>query len=61
MPKEKANQDIRQLAKDSRVPLWELASHVGISEATMTRLLRCELPESQKELLKAGINELKGK
>lgn len=53
-----ANQDIRNYAKQNGVKLWQVAKVKGISEPTMTRLLRQELPESEKENFRRIINEL---
>lgn len=53
-----ANQDIRNYAKQNGVKLWQVAKVKGISEPTMTRLLRQELPESEKETFLRIINEL---
>lgn len=46
-----ANQEIREEAKKRGVPLWALADRLGVSEATMTRMLRHELEEEQKRAL----------
>lgn len=43
-----ANQDIRIYAKQNGVKLWQVANVKGISEPTMTRLLRNELSEEAK-------------
>ena len=43
-----ANTDIRAAAKSAGVKLWELAYHFNISEPTVTRRLRRELPQSEK-------------
>lgn len=42
------NQDIRSYAKQNGVKLWQIADVKGVSEPTMTRLLRHELPEAVK-------------
>ena len=39
------NQVIRREARACNVPLWRIAVRLGISEPTMTRRLRTELPE----------------
>jgi len=44
-----SNLDIREAAKAKGVPLWSIAKHLGISEPTMTRKLRTELPEAEKK------------
>lgn len=46
-----ANTDIRQYAKEHGVRLWQCAAAMGISEPTMTRRLRTELPEQAKQEL----------
>ena len=43
-----ANVIIRRQARALGVPLWQIAKHLGISEATMTRRLRSELSENEK-------------
>lgn len=42
------NLEIRQKAKEKGVLLWEVADTLKISEATMTRKLRKELPPEEK-------------
>lgn len=42
------NLEIRQKAKEKGVLLWEVADTLKISEATMTRKLRKELPPKEK-------------
>lgn len=53
-----ANTEIRTLAKQSGVFIYDIADKLGISEPTMTRLLRRELPAEKKEQIKAVIAEL---
>lgn len=43
------NADVREHAKDSGVYLYQVAAAMGISEPTMTRKLRFELPKSEKK------------
>lgn len=52
-----ANTDIRAAAKSAGVRLWELAYHLNISEPTVTRRLRRELPQSEKERIFTAIEE----
>lgn len=47
----KANNEIRVAAKRERVPLYVLAHNIGVSEATMVRKLRFELPVEEKDKL----------
>lgn len=44
-----ANQDIRQAAKDYKVRLWEVAQYLQISDQTLSKRLRLELPQSEKQ------------
>lgn len=53
-----ANKDLRNIAKKSNVSLWEIADAMGISEPTMTRYMRRELPEQEKENLMQIIDDL---
>lgn len=53
-----ANKEIRRTARANGVPLWKIADKLGISEPTMSRKLRHELPEEQKEKILNIINEL---
>ena len=43
----KANQDIRDYAAKKGVYFWEIAMQLGVSEPTMTRWMRVELPEDK--------------
>lgn len=52
------NQDLRAYAKQKGVKLWQIAKFKGISEPTMTRLLRKELSADEKETFRRIINEL---
>jgi hypothetical protein len=54
----KLNDRIRIAARQKRVPLWEIASRIGISESTMTRLLRQELSEEKTQDILSVINEV---
>lgn len=55
----KKNAEIRQALKEARVKQWEVASVLGISEATMVRRLRRELPEKEKARILQVIEQLK--
>lgn len=56
--KNTANQDLRNAARDAGVPLWAIADVLHISEPTMTRKLRRELPEKEKQQLLEIIEQL---
>ena len=45
---ERKNEDLKQAARAKGLPLWKLAELAGISEATMTRKMRRELPEHER-------------
>ena len=52
------NKDLRAYAKEKGVFFWQIAKVMGVSEPTMTRRLRSELPEQDKHVIKRIINEL---
>lgn len=48
------NVEVRAAMKNSGVFQWEIAERLGVSEATVSRMLRHELPPEQKaEILRA--------
>lgn len=53
-----ANNELRQKARSYGVPLWMLAVELGISEPTMTRRLRQELPVKEKAKMLAIVEDL---
>lgn len=57
----KANFEIRDECRQHNVKLWELAEEIGVSEATMTRKLRRELPHEQQEHILTVIREIADK
>lgn len=54
----KANCEIRSECRKHGIKLWELAAWIGISEATMTRKLRQELPSEQRDHILNMIRKL---
>ena len=52
------NLDLRNSAKAAGIPLWRIADALGVSEPTMTRKLRRELPENEKKQLLDLIKQL---
>ncbi len=54
----KANHDIRALLKQSKVRWWQVAECLGIQDSALSRKLRHELPEEEKEKIFAIIGEL---
>lgn len=53
-----SNNDIRTAAKKNSVRLWELAERLNISEPTITRKLRRELPTEEKARILSLIDEI---
>ena len=52
------NSTIRKKAKEKKVPLWAVADKLQISEPTMTRKLRHELPPEDTTRILAIIDEI---
>lgn len=52
------NKDIKVKARKSGVLIWEIADRLGIADTTMSRKLRRELPESEKQEIFKIIDEL---
>jgi DNA-binding transcriptional regulator YiaG len=55
------NQKIRDELKKSRLTQWELADLLGISEFTLSRRLRKELPDSETKHILSLIKKKGGK
>lgn len=53
-----ANADIRSTAKTKGVRLWEIAEFLKVSDPTMTRMLRRELPNEEKQRFLSIIEEI---
>ena len=56
--KNKANADIKALMKERKVCQWKVALTIGISEQSLIRWLRTELPEEKKTAIVAAIEQL---
>ena len=54
-----ANQDIRELLKRNRIYLWEVAQAYGCTESTLSKKLRIELSQEEKDKIIAIIDKLK--
>mgnify|MGYP000906743891 CR=1 FL=1 len=52
------NIDIRETAKKANVKLWRVAEAMGTSDSGLSRKLRHELPEEEKNKIHAIIKEL---
>lgn len=55
------NQDLRLKAKGAGIALWQIADHLGISEPTLTRLLRRKVDKETKIRFLAAIKEIESK
>ena len=53
-----ANQDIRNLMREKKVPVYAVGAAMGVHENTVFRRLRFELPETDKQTFRRIINEL---
>lgn len=54
----KLNRKIRAAAVAAGVPIYKIAMQLGISEVTLYRYLRAELPEEKKKAILAAIEKL---
>ncbi len=52
------NEDLRREAKTAGVRFWQISEVLGISEPSMTRLLRHELPPEKKAQIRGIIQQL---
>ena len=52
------NDDIRKILKEKRVTQWETAAELGVSDMTLQRWLRFELPEEKKEMILKAIDKI---
>lgn len=55
------NKDIRVYAINKGVYLWEIAEEIGILDASLSRKLRNELPQNEKEQLFSVIDAIANK
>ena len=53
------NEDLKQKAAGAGVRLWEIAEAMGIADATLSRWLRRELTEQQRERFLQVIETIK--
>ena len=54
----KANRELRELMHEKRVPVWAVASIVGVHENTLLRRLRVELPANEREHLTRIVEQI---
>lgn len=55
----KENQDMRNAARKAGIPFWKIADELGISEASMTRKMRRELPDAEKQRVLQIIEQIR--
>jgi len=53
-----ANVDIREAATSSQVRLWQIADVLGIADSNLSRKLRKELPQDEKDRIFSIIKQL---
>ena len=53
-----SNQDIRRTAAGAGVRLWQIADALGIADCSLSRKLRKELPQEEKEEIFTIIQKL---
>lgn len=53
-----SNLDIREEIKTAGLKHWEIAEEYGLSDGNFSRKLRRELPDSEKEKIRAIIRKL---
>lgn len=56
-----ANEAIREKVKATGVKYWEVAERIGVSDVTLCRQMRRELPEARQQLILRAIDELAGR
>ncbi|MBD5495435.1 MAG: hypothetical protein HDR12_14010 [Lachnospiraceae bacterium] len=56
--KDICNRDIREYAKNHNIPLWKIASKLGINDGNLSRKLRTELPAEKKAEILGIIDDL---
>lgn len=52
------NKDIRELAKNNNVFMWEIAKKINLSEFTLSRHMRDEMTNEEKEQMYLAIYEI---
>ena len=55
----RVNDDIREYARKNGVFMWEIAEYLHISEVTLSRHFRHELPETEKEMVLQTIDRIR--
>lgn len=55
------NLDVRQKAKECKIHLWQIADELGITDFVLSKKLRYELSEEEKEEIFKIIDEISRK
>ena len=55
-----SNEEIRRVAAGAGVRLWQIADALGIADCSLSRKLRKELPQAEKEKIFAIIRNISG-
>lgn len=60
MRQNEGNQDLRQMAAEHGIYLWQIAESIGIGDATMTRWMRRDFPpgDPRRERILQAITDL---
>lgn len=59
MNQNERNADLRSAREEGKVPNWMIAERLGVSEQTLIRWFRFEMPDSKKAQIMSVINEIK--
>ena len=51
----KMNERIKAEAHEVKVPLWKIATYIGVSEPTITRWMRFKLPQEKEQTIREAI------
>ena len=52
------SEELKHLASSKRVPIWMIADKLGISENTLFRWLRHDLPDDKQQQILKAINDV---
>ena len=52
------SEELKHLASSKRVPIWMIADELGISENTLFRWLRHDIPEDRQKLILNAITKI---
>ena len=55
----KANAELRAQCRAAEIPMWKIGQIIGVSEMTIYRWLRTELPEEKRAAFRRAIDQIK--